>query len=172
MSEHESPGAIVRSIADDIGTRFGVTSAELGRRVADRLYAEADEETILTVLADGCATYLRRERTGQRRAVQHAIKQVGADQDTGEVTVQLALLDYPITLPGEQTMRLGDATKIDIRAALLAIESQRRGFDRTESQLQRFLDAMANASDSVTVASLIASGAIDVDELFGQEQAA
>lgn len=172
MSDHESPAAVVRAIAADIGARFGVTSAERGRRVAERLYSECDEETILAILADGCAVHLRKEHTDVRRLTQDAIARAARSDEPEESAVQIPLLDYPITLPGEQTMRLGDATKADIRAALRAISSQRRGIDRTEQQLQRFIDALETAADFITVDALIASGAVDIAELFGDEMVA
>lgn len=168
MSEQQSHTARIKEIADEFGVRFGITSAERSRVIAEQLIAEGNQEYIFATVADGVGVCLRREDSQERQTIQRGSIDAALATLNGQKLARQLELDYPITVAGEKSIQLRHATAADIRLALRMIESQREGISRTERQLRHFLSILSDFPESETVESLISRNAVSVGELFGR----
>jgi len=160
----------VFTIVDEMGARFGTSSHEQGRSVAEVLWHEHDEETILEVLKLGVSQIIRERNSFQRKSTNAVVSSLASVEDVGSVVgVQYSNATLDWIVPGPTPYPLGKATPSLLVSARRLVRKQRIGVEKTEQKLDFLIEATADQPQDETIESLIIRGSLMIQSLMWDE---
>lgn len=169
----------LEDIADRIGVEFGVPTALRSREMADLMLNdmgvdvpdEDDREDLVGVMADGIGVFLRRNHSRSRSSAMNGVMErvnasvTGSTRDERPTQTSLPAIDFPITVPGEKTVRIGNATCLDVESFIRLIAAHIKGYERTMHFCINMLPLWDGQDKGLTLEELVFSGAVTMDDI-------
>lgn len=167
----------MEDVADRIGVDFGSTTAMRSLEIAELLIDDMntsipnddDRDDLINIVADGVGVFLRLKHSKSRMSAMKSVSGVAhaaADPSLQPMQqVSIPITDFPITVPGQKTVQLKNATCIDVQQFIEMIGQHIKGYERSMQFCINALGLWEGQDERLTLSQLVASGAVTMRDI-------
>ncbi len=167
----------VGDIADRLGVQFGAPTSIRSREIAELMLDEIgaqiqdddDRDDLINIVADGVGVFLRLQHSKSRMSAMKSVSGVAhaaADRSLQPMQqISIPITDFPITVPGQKTVQLKNATCLDVQHFIEMIAAHIKGYERSMQFCLNALGLWEGQDERLTISQLVDSGAVTMRDI-------